>query len=126
MAESLNNIFDGVPPVGDQSRTVKLHGRVGCLVPYISFDPEYGAELLDAVRRSKTTGVIPMGLILPGIPSAIASSMHTHDTPYTQALGIVRDRETKGYMPTGSTLAMTIEIMSGTFDPGQYGFELDC
>ena len=87
MSNSTVEFIDGKPPIGDQYRFVDSPLGRGVLLPYVAFDPEYGAAIAQTRERSRSTGVLPMALIVPGVTrTAIGSSMYTHHTPTTRFL----------------------------------------
>ena len=104
---------DGAPLIGEHYRFVKSPLGKGFLAPYITFDPNYGESLRRARQLSSTTGIMPMALVVPSLQQAVPSSMYTHETPYTLALGAMKLAEEAGTIAPGSVLHALVEAING-------------
>jgi hypothetical protein len=107
---------DGAPPVGEPYRLVDSPLGKGFLAPYIAFDAQERKLLADARNRSIKTGLMLMGLIIPGMSLATTSSMYTHRTPYTDALDQLQTAERLGLVPPGHTVYTTAGIINGNIE----------
>lgn len=123
MADRAVEFTDGQPPIGEQYRFVASPLGKGFLAPYIAFDPKHGDALARAKRLCVTTGLMPMALIIPASEKVIASSMYTHDTPYTLALTAMWAAEARGVLLPGTYAQAAADMMSGNVEVISIGLD---
>ncbi len=120
MSELVNNIYDRLPPIGPAYTPVRYAGRIGMLVPFVTFDETIGNDLKEKTKRSIDTGIMPMALLFPAASEAVHTTLTTHPTKYSEWLKLIQISEVAGSLPKGASGTAMNEILQGNFDPEAY------